>query len=469
MKTQIRKFRFNVSKAQEEINRHLAQYKNCCDGWIRVKSSSIRNFLSFIAAGDPIGKCDIVVSESRIMKWMARIAREPITVQSSINKISSVDAFLEMLASDLIIPVNPIRCIRERFAERGWVGIVLAFRSPSPDCVLNTLRPKPSFTGQFGNLAGEYLRFQQSIGKPYAKKLVLAEFNRFLDKHSIDSMNDIKESTITRWIDSVTCSDNACRRRLSILHQFFDYLRSMEITRDNPVSDSILYGFRYSRGQFNPYIYTHDEISRLLEVCKKLSCYPRFALKPHVLHMTISSLYALGLRIGEALGLTIKDIDLQQKTLFICDSKFYKDRLLPFGPKLGKCLEAYMDLRRKCFKPVRKDDPLLVANTCTLIRKRLMQQTFGDILKDAGIVAPPGQNRPRLHDLRHTFAVHRLLRWYEEGVNVQNKLPLLSTFMGHVNIYSTQVYLTITDSLLREASNRFYSQFGIGFDKRRSS
>ena len=185
--------------------------------------------------------------------------------------------------------------------------------------------------------------------------------------------------------------------------------------------------------------------------------------------MTISLLYALGLRIGEALGLMIKDVDFQQKTLFIRDSKFSKDRLLPFGPKLGKCLEAYMDLRRKHFKPIKKDAPLLVANTCTVIRRRLIQQTFGDIMKDARIAAPPGQGRPRLHDLRHTFAVHRLLRWYEEGVNVQNKLPLLSTFMGHVNIYSTQVYLTITDSLLREASNRFYSHFGIGFDKRRSS
>jgi integrase/recombinase XerD len=468
MKTQIRRFSFSLSKARKAIDRHLMQYKNCCDVWIRVKSASIRNFLSFIASSDAKARGDIVISELIIKKWMIRIAREPISVLSSINKISSVDAFLEMLTSDLIIPVNPIRCIKERFAGRGWVGIVLALRSPYPNRALNTLRPKSLFTGRFGNLAEEYLLFQQSIGKPYAKKLVLAEFNRFLNKHSIDSMNDIKESTIARWIDSMTCSNNACRSKLSVLSQFFDYARSMEIVAHNPVSDSILNSFRYSRRPFKPYIYSHDEIGRLLESSKKLTCYPRFVLKPHVLHMTISLLYALGLRIGEALKLTIRDIDLHQKTLFIRDSKFYKDRLLPFGPKLGKCLEAYMDLRRKYFKPVKKDDPLLVATTCTVIRKRLIQQTFGDILKDAGIVAPPGQRRPRLHDFRHTFAVHRLLRWYEEGVNVQDKLPLLSTFMGHVNIYSTQVYLTITDSLLREASNRFHNQFGMGFDKRRS-
>jgi len=166
--------------------------------------------------------------------------------------------------------------------------------------------------------------------------------------------------------------------------------------------------------------------------------------------------------------LLTENIDLHQRTLFIRDSKFYKDRVLPFGPKLAKHLEEYMCLRRKHFKPVRKDDLLLVAWTCTVVRKRLIQQTFGNILQDAGIVAPPGQRRPRLHDFRHTFAVHRLLRWYEEGVDVQEKLPLLSTFMGHVNIYATQVYLTITDGLLRQASNRFYNQFGVGFNQRRS-
>jgi len=466
MKTQIRKFRFNISKAKTAIDRHLTQYKNCCDGWRGLKRSSITTFLSFIAENTPEESGDVVVTESLIMEWMTQIAREPIGIPSSLNKISSVDAYLDMLTSDSIIPVNPIRCIKERFAKRGWIGIILALRSYSPGIVLNTLRPEPSFTGQYGKLAEEYIKYQQSISKPYPKKLVLAEFNRFLIKHSIDSINDVKESTIIAWIDTMSCSNNVRRKKLSVLNQFFDYLRSMEIATHNPVSDHLLNSFRYSRKPFRPHIYSCDEISRLLESSKKLTSNSRFVLKPHVLHMTISLLYALGLRLGEALRLTIKDIDLHQNTLFIRDSKFYKDRLVPFGPKLGKCLEAYMDLRCRYFKAIKKDDPLLVAHTCTVVRNRLIESTFGNILKDAAIVAPPGQRRPRLHDLRHTFAVHRLLHWYEEGVNVQNKLPLLSTFMGHVNIYSTQVYLTITDSLLREANNRFYNQFGIEFKQR---
>ena len=470
MKTQMQRFRFNISIAQKAIDCHLVQYKNCCDAWIRFQSSNITKFLSFIAGSKAGGTVEVVVSELLIMKWMTRIAQEPISVQSSVHKISSVDVFFETLTSDSIVPINPIRCIKDRFAKHGWTGVVLALRSPSPDCVLDALRSKPLFTGQFGKLAEEYLRIQQSTGKHYAKKLYLAEFNRFLSKHSVDCINDINEKTVAGWIGSMACSNNASRRRLSALNQFFGHLCSMAIVRHNPVIESILDRYSYSRGPFKPYIYTHDEISRLLESSKKLRCNARFMLKPYVLHMTIALLYALGLRIGEALRLTIKDIDLHQKILFIRDSKFYKDRLLPFGSKLGNCLEVYLDLRREYFKPVKKDDPLLISHKCTVIRNRLIEQAFRDILKDAGIAAPPpGQRRPRLHDLRHTFALHRLLRWYEEDVNVQDKLPLLSTFMGHVNIYSTQVYLTITDSLLREASNRFYSQFGTGFDERKTS
>jgi site-specific recombinase XerD len=110
-------------------------------------------------------------------------------------------------------------------------------------------------------------------------------------------------------------------------------------------------------------------------------------------------------------------------------------------------------------QPVKDEDPLFVA----LWRKPLAQATIGPIfrhlLTTVGI-AQKGQRRPRLHDLRHAFATHRLLRWYREGVNVQSRLMELSTFMGHVEIRSTEVYLTITADLLKEANDRFHRRFG---------
>src|SRR5204863_9578797 len=99
------------------------------------------------------------------------------------------------------------------------------------------------------------------------------------------------------------------------------------------------------------------------------------------------------------------------------------------------------------------------------VSHRALSKVFPKMLRQLGIKGIPGQRRPRIHDLRHTFAVHRLLRWYREGVDVQNRLPLLSTFMGHVNPRNTEVYLTITDDLLREANTRFHRYFGSIFDK----
>ena len=261
------------------------------------------------------------------------------------------------------------------------------------------------------------------------------------------------------------CRNNSRKGKLYILKRFFDYSCDMEVLQHNPVSDFLINSFGRSCKSFKPYIYTHDEINQLLIGAKQLTPNHLFTLKPQTLHMIIILLYGLGLRIGEALRLTIKDVDLHQEVLLIRNSKFYKDRIIPFGPKLGKHFKTYLGLRCKLFESVKEDDPLFITRRCGFIRNRTIQYVFLDVLKAAEIDVRQGQGQPRLHDLRHTFAVHRLLQWYREGVDVQIKLPLLSTFMGHVNIYSTQVYLTITDDILREADHRFYKQFGAYFDR----
>jgi integrase/recombinase XerD len=99
------------------------------------------------------------------------------------------------------------------------------------------------------------------------------------------------------------------------------------------------------------------------------------------------------------------------------------------------------------------------------VDKSALNYIFRAILKRLGIRGLPGEKAPRLHDMRHACAVHRLLRWYREGTDVQSKLPLLSTFLGHIDPKSTQVYLTITAALLQEANTRFYRNFGYLFDQ----
>ena len=169
--------------------------------------------------------------------------------------------------------------------------------------------------------------------------------------------------------------------------------------------------------------------------------------------------------MGEACRLRVRDLSLPEATLFIDQTKFYKSRYVPFGPQLGSRLQQFLDLRRSRQPSLGEDDPLFVALGPDHVDQSGLNNTFRAVVDGLGIRGLPGQKAPRLHDLRHTFAVHRLLRWYREGADVQSKLPALSTFMGHIDPTSTQVYLTITAALLQEANARFHRSFGHLFDQ----
>ena len=152
-------------------------------------------------------------------------------------------------------------------------------------------------------------------------------------------------------------------------------------------------------------------------------------------------------------------------TLLIAQTKFHKSRLIPFGPKLGQRLRTYLGQRRGLFGTCYEDDPLFVAYRRKPMSYTTLMKIFRAALCSIGLTRDSGLPVPRLHDLRHSFAVHRLLQWYKEGGDVQNQLPVLATFMGHVNVVSTQVYLTITFELLHEANVRFHRHFGRQFDQ----
>ena len=128
-------------------------------------------------------------------------------------------------------------------------------------------------------------------------------------------------------------------------------------------------------------------------------------------------------------------------------------------------MERYLAFRRTTLAPVGEDDLMFVTLSRVPLAYETLYKAFDEILRDMGITGVAGQRAPRVHDLRHTFAVHRLLRWYRDGVDVQSRLLPLSVFLGHVNVYSTQVYLTITGDLLLEANERFHRHVASVVDK----
>jgi site-specific recombinase XerD len=204
---------------------------------------------------------------------------------------------------------------------------------------------------------------------------------------------------------------------------------------------------------FVPYIYSPQQLQGLLDA---IASFPnrKHTLSGDTLRVLLLLLYGAGLRISEALSLTLDDVDLSAAMLTIRDSKFYKTRLVPVGPRLNQELTEYQQKRTpQGLSPQRM---FFLTRHGTPVACQLVERAFDRLRSHAGVQRPSGAYPPpRLHDLRHSFAVHRLILWYRQGADVQKLLPRLATYLGHVEIDSTQHYLTMTPDLLREACSRF--------------
>jgi integrase/recombinase XerD len=172
--------------------------------------------------------------------------------------------------------------------------------------------------------------------------------------------------------------------------------------------------------------------------------------------MIILLLYGAGLRAGEALRLRPGDINFQDRVLSILGTKFFKSRLLPIGGSLAAALARYAQQRQRTRTSDEHPLSFFTTRAGTTVSLGLLEAAFIRLREKAGIRRPSSDRwQPRLHDLRATFAVHRLVAWYREGADLQTRLPLLATYLGHVNVSGTQTYLPMTHELLAEASRRF--------------
>lgn len=204
-----------------------------------------------------------------------------------------------------------------------------------------------------------------------------------------------------------------------------------------------------------PYIYSNEELHRLFGAIDSTR-QRAIQFDGDTFRTLLLLLYGTGLRVGEALKLAVRDVDLPQSVLTVRDGKFYRSRLVPVGPQLIPILRNYAVQRAN--RPVSEgEESTFLANLDgSPVPYHTVIHAFENLLRAAGIRRPsPKVQSPRLHGLRHTFAVHRVTSWYREGADVQKMLPVLSTYMGHVKLEGTQVYLSMTPELMEEASHRF--------------
>ena len=201
-----------------------------------------------------------------------------------------------------------------------------------------------------------------------------------------------------------------------------------------------------------PHIYSDAEVGALLRQARLLA--PRGGLRPNTYVTFFSLLLASGLRLSEACRLTCRDVDLTNGVLTVREGKFRKSRLVPLHPTVTQALTHYASCRNAC-RGVPRSEYFFRTDHVPALTRAAVLKTFSRLRNRLGWTAQGRTRRPRIHDLRHTFTVRRLLRWYEDGADVEHKILALATYLGHAKVTDTYWYLSAIPELLAITSQRF--------------
>lgn len=298
--------------------------------------------------------------------------------------------------------------------------------------------------------AQEYLVLRRSLGfKLERHARLLADF---IDYCETAGATTVTSELAVAWATAPTgVSAGWWAARLSVVRGFAHHLQASDPATTVPPAGL----FPNQPRRAIPYLYSSEELTRLLTAARTLTPPLRAATN----HTLIALLAVTGMRIGEALGLDRDDVDLVHGLLTIRHAKFDKSRQLPLHPTTVEALGAYTQLRDQCW-PKPATASFFVTTIATQPHYGTIQRTFKELVGQAGIEPRSPRCRPRLHDLRHRFAVSTLVGWYRAGVDVQARLPVLSTYLGHVNPANTYWYLSAAPELLALAAHRL--QDGLG-------
>jgi integrase len=240
--------------------------------------------------------------------------------------------------------------------------------------------------------------------------------------------------------------------RLALLRHFARYLKQFE--PDTEVPDELIFG--PEPGRVAPHIYREDEIVELLAAARKLG--PRGSLRPMTFETLFGLMASTGLRVSEAIHLRDADVDLKRGMLTVRQTKFAKSRQVPIHPSTVEALARYRRQRTR-HVPTTADSPFLIGSRGRRLGlplgDRQAHRVFNALRDSLGWVNRGAHEAPRLHDLRHTFAVRRVMLWHAEGTDVDQMMLALSTYMGHAEIFYTYWYLTAVPELMALAGGRF--------------
>jgi integrase/recombinase XerD len=308
-----------------------------------------------------------------------------------------------------------------------------------------------TFSSPLGPGVADYLSLKRRLGRKFVNEgHVLAHLDRFLRAQDPPCAALTPDAFASWCLTLAHLSPTTRRSRMRIVRNLCLYMRR----RDPVCFVPDLATFPTPQPPRPPHIFSNAEIVRLLRTTDELQPRSTSPLHAEGYRLAIVLLYTAGLRRGELVRLTLADYDPAEHTLLIRASKFHKSRLVALSADAAREMDGYLVARRRLSHNA--DSPLLVCS-CRGLRARSgsgLGAGLRRLIRRTGVLTADGRP-PRVHDLRHTHAVHALLRWYRAGADVQAKLPALAASMGHVSVVSTAYYLALLDPVAQAASERF--------------
>jgi integrase/recombinase XerD len=296
----------------------------------------------------------------------------------------------------------------------------------------------------------DYLHLRRSLGfKMHDAGNGLLDFVTFMEQRRADY---ITQALALAWAQQpVNTTPAHWASRLGFVRGFARYLTASDPRTQIPPKG--LLPFRPQRAR--PYLYSTDEIRRLLRSALDMPCrHERSKLRPQIYHCLFGLLSVTGLRLGEAHSLLLEDVDLNTGVLTIRGAKLGKVRLVPLHVSTCNVLADYIKRRNRHWAGRSVSSYLFVSNLGNRLDSGDIHRTFYALSRQIGLRGLFDHRGPRLHDMRHAFATNTLVRWYQSGQDPERRLPLLSAYLGHINVADTQWYLNGSPALMREAMRR---------------
>jgi integrase/recombinase XerD len=292
-----------------------------------------------------------------------------------------------------------------------------------------------------------YLGARRSLGfKLKSHGIRLSDFARFLQRKSARALTVKLALEWARKDGSIQPSTQA--QRLGTIRGFARYHCASDPRTQIP--PPALLPFRPKRAR--PYLYTEAQVRNLLAAALRLS--PEDTLRRWTYHCLLGLLAVSGMRVGEAMGLRLGDVDLRVGLLTVRGAKFEQSRLVPLHPSTKKALADYRLRRDRYLHGQESSDYFFVSRRGGPLQGSSIRTTFYGLSRQTGLRGPTDSYGPRLHDMRHRFAVETLIGWYRRGQDAERLMPVLSTYLGHVHVADTYWYLTACPELMGLAVNR---------------